>query len=181
MLPTHEFETLVVVAHPDEATAFLEANVPIYITGHGPEQAKRSLIRRLETSGIEQVLVFGTAGRVNKNLDPYQIYEINYAVRYGDGRNMSLSALHNPSSSLNVASIVTADTFVTEPLTFPGKLPDLVDMETYSYLEVAKILNLPMSIFKIVSDDADSEANFLWDSSVSDLSKKLYKHYRNLL
>ncbi len=168
---------LLVIAHPLEATWFVENNLPVLITGYGKINATLGLTRRIEQNRPTEIIVYGTAGRINKNLNANTIYEVIRAHQW-DALTTEFIA-HNTKFD-NTATIATGDNFVNKKIEHDQLVSDgadLVDMETYAYMLVGKTYNIPVRVFKIISDDASDGADETWDSTINQLSEKLYNHY----
>ncbi|QIM18038.1 purine-nucleoside phosphorylase [Leucobacter coleopterorum] len=179
--------TLLVFAHRDEATAF--ADVPHLVTGVGKINAAVSLAEalaardpKLETaSGVERVVVLGTAGVVGEGqhrLDLNTVYQVTGAVQH----DFSL-----PSPELRLAgpvilpehttTIATGDVFVKDDAQrahIHELGAALVDMETYAFASVCERFGVPLQVFKIPSDFADSSTtDEEWDTIVFRKSEQL--------
>lgn len=166
---------LVVIAHPDEAQAFLKADIEVLVTGFGKVDSAVNLAKFLSQNFYEEIIVLGTAGRVNPNVPVNTILEVGEAVQHD--APFHTETITNPRTPIKPSvSIATGDTFVEYIDSLPVDV-DLVDMESYSYLKTALTFDVPIRIFKIVSDDADEGASQEWDIKVQKLSDFLLKFY----
>ena len=120
----------------------------------------------ISTHKPDEVINFGTAGAISKNLQG--IVECTKFYQ----RDMDVSALMNlkigetPFDSINEIiqssngySCGTGDSFVT------GSIPikvDVVDMEAYALAKVCKLENINFRCFKFISDNADDLAVQDW-------------------
>ncbi|UOQ57744.1 nucleosidase [Leucobacter allii] len=173
--------TLLVFAHRDEASAF--ADVPHLVTGVGKVNAAVSLAAALADggAGVDRVVVLGTAGVVGDDpgrpsLD--EVYQISGVVQH----DFSL-----PSPELRPAGetlldehrtvIATGDVFVQDDeqrARIAGLGAHLVDMEAYAYASVCERFGVPLQLFKIPSDFADSATTDAeWDEIVFRKSAQL--------
>lgn len=181
LVPLSSYENVALfIAHPAEADAFLAAGLPIHLTNYGTENATAYMERYLSRSRPDLILVLGTAGRLNKKLNPYHVYDINMAGFKNAGETPERLIYNQTEEFRPQATILTTSSFVTsapEGLNFE---PDLVDMETYNYFQVAKSHSIAIRVFKAVSDDADMEAEIKWDKEIPNLSNKLYHFYKTL-
>lgn len=177
-----------VVAHPDEAQSFPIGSV--FVTGFGKVNAAVNLAYKLSTGKYDQVIVYGTAGRINPILPLGNINVVSSAFEYDSylkpviETDMILlekieTIIKNvyPVSRIKIA---TGDAFVTDSKVTSALLKEgcsLIDMEAYAYIKVGVLFDIPVTVIKLVSDDADSKANVSWDDHVKDLSLELYKVY----
>ncbi|QIM15945.1 purine-nucleoside phosphorylase [Leucobacter insecticola] len=176
-------KTLLVFAHRDEATAFAE--VDHLVTGVGKINAAVSLAAALATgagsAAVERVVVLGTAGIVGDGADRPDldtVYQIARVVQH----DFSLPSpeLHPGGEMLlpgSTATIATGDVFVQDDAqrAHIQKLgADLVDMEAYAFASVCERFGVPLQIFKIPSDFADSSTTAEeWDTIVFRKSEQL--------
>ncbi|QZY51210.1 phosphorylase family protein [Leucobacter tenebrionis] len=179
--------TLLVFAHRDEASAF--ADVPHLVTGVGKVNAAVSLATALAVGGIDQVVVLGTAGVVSDGPERpslEDVYQITGVVQH----DFSL-----PSPELRPAGpailppertavIATGDVFVqndAQRARIAGLGASLVDMEAYAYASVCERLGVPLQLFKVPSDFADSATtDEEWDTIVFRKSEQLREFWDRL-
>lgn len=179
--------TLLVFAHRDEATAF--ADVAHLVTGVGKVNAAASLGLALagrdpnlgSTEHIERVVVLGTAGVVGEGehrLDLDTVYQITGAVQH----DFSLPSPElRPRGDVilpdHTTTIATGDVFVKNDVQrahIHGLGAALVDMESYAFASVCERFNVPLQMFKIPSDFADSSTtDEEWDTIVFRKSEQL--------
>jgi adenosylhomocysteine nucleosidase len=135
-------------------------------TGAGKINATYNLTKLIETYKPKEVINFGTAGAISKNLEG--IIECTKFYQ----RDMDVSALMNlkigetPFDDINEIilcpdgySCGTGDSFVT------GSIPikvDVVDMEAYALAKVCKFEKIRFRSFKFISDNADESASVDW-------------------
>ena len=150
-----------------------------HYTGVGKINATYNLTKIINKFHPTEVINFGTAGAINKELNG--IIECSKFYR----RDMDVSTLMNleigqtPFDNINEIiysesgySCGTGDNFVT------GKIPfkvDLVDMEAYALAKVCKLENINFRCFKFISDNADEKANNDWIKNC-EKGAKLFKH-----
>lgn len=171
---------LLVFAHRDEASAF--ADVPHLVTGVGKVNAAVALASALAGGGIERVVVLGTAGVVGDeperpSLD--DVYQITGVVQH----DFSLpSPQLRPGGAAilppeRTAVLATGDVFVQDDAqraAIAGLGATLCDMEAYAYAAVCERFGVPLQMFKIPSDFADSSTTDAeWDEIVFRKSEQL--------
>lgn len=175
--------TILVFAHRDEATAF--ADVAHVVTGVGKINAAVSLAAALAAAlaggGVEKVVVLGTAGVVGEGdhrLDLNTVYQITGAVQH-DFSLPSPELLPGGAVILpeHTTRIATGDVFVKndeQRAHIHGLGAALVDMETYAFASVCERFDVPLQVFKIPSDFADSSTtDEEWDTIVFRKSEQL--------
>ena len=137
-----------------------------YYTGAGKINATYNLIKLIEIHRPDEVINFGTAGAVVKNLEG--VIECTKFYQ----RDMDVTALMDLKigdtpfddikeiiTSTDGYSCGTGDNFVT------GKIPikvDVVDMEAYALAKVCKLEKTKFRCFKFISDNADESASVDW-------------------
>lgn len=172
--------TLLVFAHADEATAF--ADVPHLVTGVGKINGTLSLTAAICQGSVERVVVLGTAGVVADGPAAPTlgvVYQISAAVQHDyslPSPRLSLgSALILPEAENAV--IATGDVFVqndAQRSAIANLGATLVDMETYAYASVCERLGVPLQVFKVPSDFADSSTTGEeWDDIAVSKSEQL--------
>lgn len=190
---------LIVFAHADEAQAF--SDVSHLVTGIGKINAVAELARRLGEGDVSEVVVLGTAGMLDDHLDLDTVYRVAAAVQHdfefptdaatlpGDGVVEMLDPLEWEARGAQVmqtiaesdesptAVIATGDVFVKDDLlrtTLVARGAQLVDMESYAYAVLCRVYGVPVSIYKIPSDTADSATTHeSWDDIVARKSTQL--------
>ena len=150
-----------------------------HYTGAGKINATYNLTKLIEKYNPKEIINFGTAGAIKKNLkgivECTQFYQ----------RDMDVTALLNlkigetPFDNINEIilsksgySCGTGDNFVTG--TIPLKV-DLVDMEAYALAKVCLIEKINFRCFKFISDNADESANVDWIENCKK-GAKLFEH-----
>lgn len=197
-----------VFAHPDEAQAF--KGIPHLITGIGLVNATTGLARAVAHDGIDRVVVLGTAGLIDDSLDLDTVYRVSETVQHdfafesprafiasdgavrvtGKRRGSAFRAtepVEQEETSICRAEanviIATGDAFVTDDGVKADLLTrgvHLVDMESYGYAAMCAALDVPIDIFKIPSDFADSNTTDEdWDSIVKRKSEQLLDFARD--
>lgn len=179
--------TLLVFAHRDEASAF--ADVPHLVTGVGKVNAAVSLASALAEGGVERVVVLGTAGVVSDGPERpslEDVYQITGVVQH----DFSL-----PSPELRPAGdtmlppertavIATGDVFVKDDAQrghIASLGASLVDMEAYAFASVCERFGVPLQMFKVPSDFADSSTtDEEWDTIVFRKSEQLREFWNRL-
>ena len=178
--------TLIVFAHGDEASAF--ANVPHLVTGVGKINAAVSLAEALRAGDVERVIVLGTAGVVGEGEDRLSldtVYQVTALVQH----DFSLpSATVEPSGEVllaETATMATGDQFVKDDAQrthIAGLGAQLVDMEGYAYATLCARFGVPLQVFKVPSDFADSSTTDAeWDEIVFAKSRQLRAFWEDRL
>ena len=150
-----------------------------HYTGAGKINATYNLTKLIDKYNPKEIINFGTAGAIKKNLkgivECTQFYQ----------RDMDVTALLNlkigetPFDNINEIilskngySCGTGDNFVTGAI--PLKV-DLVDMEAYALAKVCLIEKINFRCFKFISDNADESANVDWIENCKK-GAKLFEH-----
>lgn len=180
---------LLVAAHADELAAF-EPEIPGFdrlLTGIGKLKATYALTRALDAAHYDEIVVVGTAGAVDPDLQP-GVYEIDATVQHDVqdlagvlGQHIALP--QRVTLAARGVTIATGDSFVDDAVvveTVRGLGARMVDMESYAYAWVAAQFGVPIRILKAVSDRAQDGATELWDTAVFDCSRELRAHIREL-
>ncbi|GAA0189730.1 nucleosidase [Glutamicibacter creatinolyticus] len=154
-------KSLYVFAHPGEATAF--SDVEHLVTGIGKINAATALAGALAQGDIQRVVVLGTAGVVADGADrPAMdtVYQVTRVLQHDFPLETEPLAprgeLIVPEHQLTMA---TGDVFVSDDhqrSRIAGLGAALVDMEGYAYASICQRFNVPLQIFKVPSDFADS-------------------------
>ena len=181
-------KTLLVFAHSDEASAFTD--VEHLVTGVGKVNATVALAGAFAENDIERVIVLGTAGVVGgageerPSLDT--IYQVTKLIQH-DFPLASADVI--PAGEVVLpeqqAVMATGDVFVSDDAQrehISGLGADLVDMEGYAYASICQRFDIPLQIFKIPSDYADSSTTMEeWDAIAKQKSVQLREFYENRL
>lgn len=147
------------------------------------ENAARGDSERERSQGpIRRVVVLGTAGVIRDgdgSPEFDRVLQITAAVQH----DFSLPSpkLHLAGDLIlpkeRTATIATGDVFVSDDgqrAMIAGLGADLVDMESYAYANVCARFDVPVQIFKVPSDFADSAtSDETWDTIVHEKSRQL--------
>lgn len=174
---------LIVIAHPREAEVFLSEGVDVFVSGWGKVDAAVNLTKRLMESPVSEIHVYGTAGAIDSAVKPGELYEISEAIEY-DSERENHYRVYSGHSHLPLARIATGDRFLTDELVKSSLREQeihLVDMESSVYCHVAQKFSIPLRIFKYVSDEANEEAETLWEEQALENSRRLLNFYREAL
>ena len=150
-----------------------------HFTGAGKINATYNLTKLIHKYKPDEIINFGTAGAIRKNLK--DVIECTQFYQ----RDMDVSALLNlkigetPFDEINEIilskngySCGTGDSFVTGPI--PLKV-DVVDMEAYALAKICKLEKIKFRCFKYISDNADESANLDWIENCKK-GAKLFEH-----
>ncbi len=170
---------LLVAALPEEITAFDQTDLPgfrVLVTGLGKLQAAVGLSEALRDDVFEEIVVVGTAGRLEPDAEG-TVHEVAAAIQHDVadldgviGRHISLPERVGADTGVLIA---TGDRFIDDADTaahIRALGATLVDMETYAYFWVAERHGVPIRVFKAVSDRAQDGATQLWDEVVATCS-----------
>lgn len=163
------------VAFPAELNGFDRL-----VTGLGKLQAAYGLTRTLDAANYEEIVVVGTAGALDDDLQG-GVYEIAAAIQHDVadldgmvGRHIALPERIQIAEDGVV--IATGDRFIDDPdvvTLIRGLGAGMVDMETYVYAWVAQKFGVPIRIYKAISDRAQDGATTTWDETVAACSAEL--------
>ncbi|MFE6735525.1 nucleoside phosphorylase [Microbacterium sp. NPDC057650] len=179
---------LLVAALASELQAF-PAELPGFdrlVTGPGKLKAAYGLTRALDAATYEEILVVGTAGAVDDDLES-GVYEVSAAIQHDVqdldgvvGQHVSLPS--HVETGHDGHTIATGDIFVDDPdavarIRSLGGV--LVDMETFSFIWVAQQFGVPIRVLRAVSDRAQDGATQLWDEVVAACSSQLWERVKD--
>ncbi len=149
------------------------------VTGPGKLQAAFALTRRLDAGGVAEIVVVGTAGSLDAAVTG--LHEIGTAIQHDvtdidgiAGQHVSLPA--RVETGHGTITIATGDHFVDDAdavAAIRGLGASLVDMETYAYIWVAQQFDIPITVLKAVSDNAQDDAITDWRDAVAACSATL--------
>jgi adenosylhomocysteine nucleosidase len=164
---------LVLVALEDELPVELPEPYIKIITGLGKVNAAINTTTAIIEYQPAKVINYGTAGTLNPTEYGTGLHRVSCVMQrdidctpigfdigqtpYDDGDIVINLGVEGPSLS-------TGDNFVTSE---PALLSDLVDMEAYSIVKCCKQFNVPVEIYKYVSDNADNNASEEWNDNIS--------------
>ena len=150
-----------------------------HYTGVGKINATYNLKKIIDKYKPNEIVNFGTAGSVSKDLKG--IVECTKFYQ----RDMDVSALMNleigqtPFDNINEIinsndgySCGSGDNFVTGPITIKV---DVVDMEAYALAKICKLESINFRCFKFISDNANESASNDWMKNC-EKGAKLFKH-----
>ena len=150
-----------------------------YHTGAGKINATYNLTKIIQKYKPNEIINFGTAGAVTKNLEGViectKFYQRDMDVtglldlKIGE---TPFDEINEIIFSKNGYSCGTGDSFVTGPV--PLKV-DVVDMEAYALAKVCKLEKISFRCFKFISDNADETANIDWVENCKK-GAKLFEH-----
>lgn len=154
-------KTLHVFAHEGEAAAF--GDIEHLVTGIGKINGAVALAGALNRGKYDRVVVLGTAGVVadgDNRPDMDTVYQVTQVLQHDFP--LATDALI-PAGDLVLSRqqlvMATGDVFVSDDeqrIRIAGLGATLVDMEGYAYASVCARFGVPLQIFKVPSDFADS-------------------------
>lgn len=162
-----------IVAAVEEEAARLDDRFPVLITGMGKVNAATALAVTLSHGEPPSEIVnLGTAGALKEGF--HGLHVISRVLQH----DLDTTLLHTLSGRVYGApltvskapgpTLATGDTFVTDPAVRDrlAEEADLVDMEGYAVVAVARRLGVPVRLVKYVSDQADESAGTTWPQAV---------------
>ncbi|GAB3280018.1 nucleosidase [Kineosporia babensis] len=170
---------LLVVAVKEEAQ-FLDAGLPVLITGIGKINATTALTLTLAAGVRPASLVnLGTAGALRSGL--VGLHEISTVIQHDLDTDLLFRLTGETyGAPLQLAApggiaLASGDTFVAggPQRDALAEQAHLVDMEGYAVAAAAARLDLPVRLIKLVSDDADENSARTWPETVSECARVL--------
>ena len=157
---------LVLVAVDDELSLPVPYPFLKVVIGVGKINAAINTFKAIVLHKPDRVINFGTAGSLNPEYVP-GLYKVGSVVqRDFDARPLTneigVVPYDKTPMSLDFGdgpSLSTGDNFVTST---PEVKSDLVDMEAFAIAKVCQELDIPLDIFKYVTDNADENAANDW-------------------
>jgi adenosylhomocysteine nucleosidase len=148
-------------------------------TGVGKINATYNLTKIINKYKPKEVINFGTAGALDKELNGIiectKFYQRDMDVtglmnlKIGQTPFDEIKEIINSNDGYSCGS---GDNFVTSSI--PIKV-DVVDLEAYALAKVCKLENIKFRCFKFISDNADETANSDWIENC-EKGAKLFKH-----
>lgn len=155
------------------------------VTGPGKLQATYALTRALQLYDYAEIVVVGTAGAIDAALSD-GVHEISSALQHDvtdldgvAGQHIALPA--RVQTGRDGVLIATGDHFVDDVEANAVIRPSgaaLVDMETYAYIWVAQQFDVPIRVFRAVSDRAGAGALADFTQALARCSADLYARVR---
>ncbi len=137
-----------------------------YYTGVGKINATYNLTKIINRYKPREIINFGTAGAIDKNLNGIIECTKFYQRDMDVTKLMNLKIGQTPFDNINEIvnsengySCGSGDSFVTDQI--PIKV-DIVDMEAYALAKVCKLEKINFRCFKFISDNADNAASSDW-------------------
>lgn len=160
-------EHLIVSATEAEA-AYVPDGLPVLVTGMGKTAAAAALARRLASYadlGELEVVNIGTAGSLHDHHDG--LFEPGVVLNHDISADAIRALGYDPQERLDCGSgstgvvLASGDMFVSDPVVRArlAERADLVDMEGYAVVYVARQFGVPVRLVKHVSDQADESAH----------------------
>ena len=150
-------------------------------TGVGKINATYNTLRLINIYKPKIVINYGTVGAINTKLKGIIECTLFYQ-RDMDVRGLDFELGETPFDNIkeikiskNGYSCGTGDSFVDKHIDMKV---DVVDMEAYAIAKVCMLENIEFKCFKYISDNADDNANFDWNESLS-LGAKAFQIYIN--
>lgn len=166
---------LVLVALEEELPVELPQPYVKVVTGLGKVNAAIATALALDAyfPNVEKVINFGTAGSLNQEDYASGLHRVSCVMqRDMDCTPIGFDIGQTPHDKFHRAlnlgvegpSLSTGDNFVTSE---PELLTDLVDMEAYAIVKCCMMKNMPVEVYKFVSDNANEHADEDWNANVA--------------
>ena len=174
---------LILVAVDEELNVNDLPEFQVHYTGVGKINASIKTLEVISDYSPTQVINYGTAGSLNKNLKGL-VEVTQFFQRDMDATPLGFKIGQTPFDKIEEInfgaagySCGTGDSFITQT---PKLKTDLVDMEAYAIAKICYLKDIKFRCFKYISDNADEGANDDWIKNVS-IGKKLFiERIRNL-
>lgn len=163
----------VLVALDEELPLELPFPYQKIVTGIGKVNATIATIEAITKFKPDYIINYGTAGTLNPVDYPGGLYQVS-AVMQRDmdctpiGYDIGKTPFDPEHVVINLGvegpTLSTGDNFVTS---MPQLISDLVDMEAYAIVKAAKRYDVPVRVYKFISDNADGSANSEWENNVA--------------
>lgn len=163
----------VLVAIAEELPVELPHPYVKVITGLGKVNAAIATVQSIIKYKPDYIINFGTCGTLNPEEYGYGLHRVSCVMQ----RDMDCTPLgfdigETPFDPEHVVinlgvegpSLSTGDNFVTS---MPTLVSDLVDMEAYAIVKAAKQYDVPVHVYKFITDDANKEASGDWNENVA--------------
>lgn len=176
---------LLIVSATAEEAAHLPEGVTVLVTGVGTMNTAVSLAAHLSKPGTqkpERIVNVGTAGAVRDGFTgSYEIHEVSQhdfdaeLVEKVTGQPVPNARQLLPVTTLPAARLATGDAFVRDTATREriAAAADLVDMEGYAVARIGAAFDIPVTLLKHVSDNADENAARTWQEAVDASARAL--------
>ena len=173
-------EHLIVAATEAEA-AYVPDGLPVLVTGMGKTAAATAVARALASYGDLgelEVVNIGTAGSLHDHHEG--LFEPGVVLNHDISADALRALGFDPEERLDCGSgttgvvLASGDVFVTDPEVRArlAERADLVDMEGYAVVYVARRFGVPVRLVKHVSDNADESARD-WPAAVDRSARAL--------
>lgn len=169
---------LLVVALEEEAAHLHVSDLPVLVTGAGKVNAAVAVSSILAQYSPSSVINLGTAGALRDGIDGTQVITRVIQHDLDDDSLFMLSGLHF-GAPIDLGGhgpiLATGDVFVSDAGTRQrlAQHADLVDMEGYAVARAAAALDVPVTLVKQVSDQANEAAGRSWRETVDACAEQL--------
>jgi nucleoside phosphorylase len=187
---------IIVVAHKKEAHSFIEQlqlrtnekypsfiysneKTILLVCGQGIENVKIKLSHffNIFTGNISRIINCGIAGRLNDSINLFEVYTIKAAFLYTDKISNKQYSLENSNGSRNCITALkpVSDQNSANDL---STVAEVVDMELWAIADITSSYKLPLSAFKLISDDARYPVSLNEiKSKAQQFSEQLFEYY----
>jgi len=155
-----------------------------YHVGVGKINATYNLIKLIHEHKPSEVINYGTAGAIKKELSGIvectKFYQRDMDVRSLLNLKLGETPFDNINEIINSEegfSCGSGDSFVNKQIEMDL---DLVDMEAYALAKVCKLEGINFKCFKYISDNADENATFDWTENCKKGAKLFQNKMNNL-
>jgi adenosylhomocysteine nucleosidase len=153
-----------------------------HFTGVGKINATYNLTKIIHKYSPKEIINFGTAGAIDKNLNGIIECTKFYQRDMDASAIMNLKVGQTPFDDINEIihskkgySCGSGDSFVNKQI--PIKV-DVVDMEAYAIAKACIFAGVEFKCYKYVSDQADENASKDWQDTVADGEKHYIEIYQ---
>ena len=155
-----------------------------YHVGVGKINATYNLIKLIQVLKPSEVINYGTAGAIKKELSGIvectKFYQRDMDVRSLLNLKLGETPFDNINEIINSGegfSCGSGDSFVNKQIEMDL---DLVDMEAYALAKVCKLEGINFKCFKYISDNADENATSDWTENCKKGAKLFQNKINNL-
>lgn len=168
-----------------EEAAYLPEGVRVLITGVGTMNTAVAMAAHLanpENPRPERIVNLGTAGALREGFTGiFEIHEVTQhdfssaLIEEMIGRPVPNERQLLPVTGLPAARLATGDAFINNSADRErlSASADLVDMEGYAVARIGAAFDIPVTLIKQVSDNADEQSTGTWFEAARDGAQEL--------
>jgi hypothetical protein len=167
---------------PTDSRFYLGAETSLLITGEGPFEVMSLLPFYIAKYEIKEILNYGIAGSLNKELEVGAIYPIRTAYAYGLDKPRFQSFTADPNNLTSKLDCITTEQRVLTDAYAQtlDSFAQIVDRELWAIGKVANTYKIPFKSFKLISDLAGETTKcFDLKQMAEQYSKELFEFHQN--